>query len=380
MTIYCDHNATSPVRLDVAEAVGEALRTGGNPSSVHAAGRRARGLVERSRSQVARLVSAPAEAVVFTGSGTEANNLALTCCRPASVIVSATEHASVLDVVPDAVRVPVDADGVIDIAAFERIVAAAPSSSLVSVMLANNETGVLQPVSEIARIAHRHGALVHTDAVQAAGRVVVDMKQLGVDMVTLSGHKLGGPQGVGALIIDDHVTMEPLIRGGGQEKRRRAGTENVAGIVGFGVAAEGAVADLPEMARVAGLRDRFEAGLAKITPEAGPYGAAVERLGNTCCIGMSGVSSETQVMTFDLAGIAVSAGSACSSGKVEASHVLRAMGVDEAAAREAVRISFGRATTDADIDAVLAVWQSLYRRAGARVDVEGKMLAVEAAA
>ena len=317
---------------------------------------------------------------MFTGSGTEANNLALTCCRPASVIVSATEHASVLDVVPDAVRVPVDADGVIDIAAFERIVAAAPSSSLVSVMLANNETGVLQPVSEIARIAHRHGALVHTDAVQAAGRVVVDMKQLGVDMVTLSGHKLGGPQGVGALIIDDHVTMEPLIRGGGQEKRRRAGTENVAGIVGFGVAAEGAVADLPEMARVAGLRDRFEAGLAKITPEAGPYGAAVERLGNTCCIGMSGVSSETQVMTFDLAGIAVSAGSACSSGKVEASHVLRAMGVDEAAAREAVRISFGRATTDADIDAVLAVWQSLYRRAGARVDVEGKMLAVEAAA
>ena len=362
MTLFCDHNAGSPIRPEVAEAVAATLRLGGNPSSVHSVGRKARAAVERARAQVARLVGASADLVVFTGSGSEANNMALAGGAWASVLVSAVEHPSVLATVPGAIVVPVDADGVIDLVAFEDIIATAPAPALVSVMLANNETGVLQPVDDVARIAHRYGALVHTDAVQAAGRVALDMGRLDTDMLTLSAHKIGGPQGVGALLVKDHVRIEPLIRGGGQEKRRRAGTENVAGIVGFGVAADGAVESLPDAARVSTLRDRLEARLMGAASDVRLYGARVGRLGNTSCVGMPGVAGETQVMAFDLAGIALSAGAACSSGKVETSHVLRAMGVSEPAAGEAIRISFGPTNQDADIDAVATVWQGLYCR------------------
>ena len=362
MSIYCDHNAGSPIRPDVAEAVGATMRLGGNPSSVHGVGRKARAAVERARVQVARLIGASPDMVVFTGSGSESNAMALAGGAWAAVMVSATEHPSVLAAVPGAIVVPVDTDGVLDLAALEEIMAAAPAPGLVSVMLANNETGVLQPVNDVARIAHQYGALVHTDAVQAAGRVALDMARLDTDMVTLSAHKIGGPQGVGALLVKDHVRIEPLIRGGGQEKRRRAGTENVAGIVGFGIAADGAADDLSDAARVTALRDRLEARLMRTASDVRFHGANEGRLGNTSCVGMPGVAGETQVMAFDLAGIALSAGAACSSGKVETSHVLRAMGVSEPAAGEAIRISFGPTNTDADVDAVAAVWRNLYQR------------------
>ncbi|MFP6757193.1 MAG: cysteine desulfurase family protein, partial [Alphaproteobacteria bacterium] len=305
MSIYCDHNAGSPIRPDVAEAVGATMRLGGNPSSVHGVGRKARAAVERARVQVARLIGASPDMVVFTGSGSESNAMALAGGAWAAVMVSATEHPSVLAAVPGAIVVPVDTDGVLDLAALEEIMAAAPAPGLVSVMLANNETGVLQPVNDVARIAHQYGALVHTDAVQAAGRVALDMARLDTDMVTLSAHKIGGPQGVGALLVKDHVRIEPLIRGGGQEKRRRAGTENVAGIVGFGIAADGAADDLSDAARVTALRDRLEARLMRTASDVRFHGANEGRLGNTSCVGMPGVAGETQVMAFDLAGIAL---------------------------------------------------------------------------
>jgi cysteine desulfurase len=362
VTVFCDHNAGSPVRADVAEGVAATMKMGGNPSSVHSVGRKARAALERARAQVANLVGAPADVVVFTGSGSEANNMALAGGAWASIVVSAIEHPSVLAAVPDSIVAPVNADGVLDLAAFEEIIATAPAPGLVSVMLANNETGVLQPVNDVARIAHRYGALVHTDAVQAVGRVALDMARLDTDMLTLSAHKIGGPQGVGALLLKDHVRIEPLIRGGGQEKRRRAGTENVAGIVGFGIAADSAAEDLSDAARVTALRDRLETRLMRTAPDVRFHGVSEGRLGNTSCVGMPGVAGETQVLAFDLAGIALSAGAACSSGKVETSHVLRAMGVSEPAAGEAIRLSFGPTNTDADVDSVAAIWRDLYRR------------------
>lgn len=358
--IYLDWNATAPVHHAVIAAMAEALAETGNASSVHRAGRRARHRVEEARARVAALIGARPAQVVFTGSGTEANNLALSGTGR-TVLVGAAEHASVLEAAPDAGRIPVDGSGRIDLAALESLVNAVARPALVSVMLANNETGVLNDVAAAAAIAHRAGALVHCDAVQAAGKIAIDMQALGVDLLSLSAHKLGGPQGVGALAVADAVDLRPLLRGGGQERGRRAGTEAVAAIHGFGTAAELAIA--PAAAGMAELRDRLERAL----PEAAVLGTQAPRLPNTSCLAMPGVNADIQIMNFDLAGIALSAGSACSSGKIKASHVLAAMGVPPSLAASAIRVSLGPRTTEHEIDRFVEVWTALRARlAGAR--------------
>jgi cysteine desulfurase len=358
VSAYLDHNATSPLRPEAFESMVEALRAGGNPSSVHSAGRKARGFVEAARRQVAGLVGALPSEVVFTSGGTEANSLALAGAGRRRVLISAIEHDSVSRAVPDAETIPVDGNGVVDLAALERMLGSAGEPALVSVMSANNETGVLQPIGGVVRLAHAAGALVHCDAIQAAGKVPVDIHGLGVDYLGLSAHKLGGPSGVGALVVRSGAPFETDRRGGGQESNRRAGTENVAGIAGFGAAAEGSGKG-PDLAA---WRDRLEIALVQIAPRARIFGANARRLGNTSCLSMPSVSAETQVMALDLAGVCVSAGAACSSGKVQRSAVLAAMGVAADEAATAIRISLGWNTELADIDRLIAAWRDLYIR------------------
>lgn len=363
---YLDYNATAPVRSEAAEAVAAALAAGGNASSVHGPGRAARRRLEDARDAVAALVGAVPSEVVFTSGGTEANALALRGTGAARLLVSAVEHDSVLRNAPEAAIVRVDGNGVVDLAALERLLRESPSGALVSVMLANNETGVIQPIAEIAHLARAHDALVHCDAVQAAGKIAVDIAALGVDMVSLSAHKLGGPQGVGALILRERVALRPLFGGGGQESGRRAGTENLPGIAGFGAAAATALLELQAgaSARVAALRDRLESAVRRAAPQAVIHGAGAARLPNTSCIGLPGVAAETQVMALDLAGVAVSSGAACSSGKVRTSHVLGAMGVAAAEAGSAIRVSLGWQSTEGDVDRFLAAWGGLAARHG----------------
>ncbi|MBS0538538.1 MAG: cysteine desulfurase [Proteobacteria bacterium] len=355
---YLDHNATSPLRPVAFDAMAEALKAGGNPSSVHRAGRAARGRIDQARRQVAALVGAMPSEVIFTSAGTEANNLAITGTGCQRVLASSVEHDSVLKAAPDAERIPVDSNGVIVLGELERMLVASPVPTLVSVMFANNETGVLQPIAEVVGLARKTGALVHCDAVQGAGKAEVELHGLGVDYLSVSAHKFGGPTGVGALVVRGNAPFVTDRRGGGQEANRRAGTENVAGIAGFGAAASAARNGLDVLA----LRERLETALLKIAPQAQVFGAGAKRLANTVCISMPGVRAETQVMALDLAGVCVSAGAACSSGKVTRSAVLTAMGVDPAVADTAVRISFGWNTEAEDIERLIAAWQDLYIR------------------
>jgi cysteine desulfurase len=370
---YFDWNATTPLRPEAIAAFADALTIMGNPSSVHAEGRAARRLVERAREQVAHLVGAKPADVTFTSSGTEANMLALTPAietakekRPRDkLLMSAIEHSSVRagGRFPRAAidDIPVDSDGRIDLAAFADTVSKA-ARPLVSLMLANNETGVVQPVAEAAAIVQAAGGLLHVDAVQAAGRIACDIHALGADLLTLSAHKIGGPKGVGALVRgrDDVHFTDPLIRGGGQERGARAGTENVAGIAAFGAAAEAAQRQLAaEGAQMRALRDHLEAGLSAISPQVVIFGNTVERLTNTTLFAFDGAKAETAVIAFDLDGVAVSSGAACSSGKVQPSHVLAAMGVSPGLLRGAVRVSLGWTTTKADVERFLSAWRKL---------------------
>jgi cysteine desulfurase len=378
---YLDHNATTPVRPEVVQAMLRALELTGNPSSVHAEGRAARSAIETARVAVAGLVGAKAANVVFTGGGTEANATILSpglmdcdggrdCVRtPASLLLhSATEHACVRDGhrFPSQATeaIPVDAEGIVDTAwlaaRLERFAAEHTGArALVSVHLANNETGVIQPVAEIATIAKRFGALLHSDAVQAAGKIAIDIEALGVDVLTLSAHKLGGPKGVGAIVFRTgalELADKPL-RGGGQERGWRAGTENVPGIVGFGIAAGLATQALAqEGARLAALRDRLEAGLLALAPQSVVFGRGAPRLPNTSAFATPGLSAETTLIKLDLAGVALSSGSACSSGKVKRSHVLTAMGVDPVMSAGALRASLGWTTCEQEIDLFLAAY------------------------
>ena len=381
--VYMDHNATTAVLPAVRKAVARALDMTGNASSVHGAGRAARKMIEDARDRVAALVGARSADVVFTSGGTEANNLAIRGLEQGPgrvrVLASAVEHTSVLKAAPDIETIPVDSEGVVDLEALDTMLAgtASPNGTglaLVSVMLANNETGVIQPVAEVAAVAERHGALVHCDAVQAVGKTPVDIKTLGVHMMSLSAHKIGGPAGAGALVLAGDLphgaTLSALILGGGQERGRRAGSENLPGIVGFGVAAEEAQKNLAEFPDLAVWRDRIEDELDR---HAGVrvFGAGAPRLANTCCLTMPGVAAESQIIAFDLAGIALSAGAACSSGKVEPSHVLAAMGVDADEADTAIRVSLGWTTSNQDIAAFLAAWDNIFERSEAATkDVE----------
>lgn len=368
--VYLDWNATTPLRREAREAMGAAWEFAGNPSSVHAEGRQARRLVEEARDAIAAAVGASARNVVFTSGGTEANALALTpgLRRGTGVpvrrlLVSAVEHASVLA----GGRFPADAIGIVgvtpsgllDLDRLRAMLADGPPA-LVSVMLANNETGVVQPVMEAAGIVHEAGGLLHVDAIQALGKIPFDINALGADLLTLSAHKIGGPKGVGALVVaGDLLGLEPVLRGGGQEHGRRAGTENVAGIAGFGAAAKAAMAVLEDdAARLEGLRSRLEEGLRQ-TPGIVIFSGDAPRLPNTTLFTVPGLKAETAVIGFDLAGIAVSSGSACSSGKVQPSHVLEAMGFGPELAQGAVRLSLGWSTTPADVDRTLEAWRRL---------------------
>jgi len=358
---YLDWNATAPLRPQARAAMVAALDAIGNPSSVHAEGREARSIVEAARDSVAVLVGAEPRHVVFTASGTEANVLALspqTGGRWQRLLVSSIEHPSVRSGgrFPAVEAVTATACGLVDLADLERRLAQGPAP-LVSLMLANNETGAVQPVADAAALVHAAGGILHVDAVQAAGRIVCDIKALGADLLTLSGHKIGGPKGAGALVKGGPLDLDPLVTGGGQERGERAGTENVASIAGFGAAAGAAEADLAnESTRMRGLRDRLEAGLRAGTPDVTIFGAEAERLPNTTLFALSGMKAETAVIAFDLEGIAVSSGAACSSGKVQPSHVLAAMGVPPELARGAVRLSLGPTTTQSDIDRTIQAW------------------------
>jgi cysteine desulfurase len=349
------------MRQEAVAAMSAALTLCGNPSSVHRWGRRARQAVAAARESVAKLVKATPEEVVFTSGGTEANALALAAFPERRLIVSAIEHDSVLAAAPAAARIPVTPSGVIDLAALEQQLASDPCPALVSVMLANNETGVVQPVAAAAQIAHRRGALLHCDAIQGPGRIAVDIAAQGADLVTLSAHKIGGPMGVGAVVARGGLELRALIKGGGQERQRRAGTENVPGIIGFGAAAE-AAATSEAVRRMEALRDEAERRLIELAPEAVVFGREAPRLPNTLCIAMPGVASATQVIALDLAGVMVSAGAACSSGKVTRSHVLDAMGAPPALAESAIRISLGWSTSEAEIDHLIEAWGALYAR------------------
>ncbi len=362
--IYLDHNAGAPLRPAAREAAMAALGAG-NPSSVHGAGRQARAIVEAAREQVAGLVGATAKGVTFVSGGTEGNATVLSSrlsrggedVAVERLFVGTTEHPSVLSggrFPRDAVtEIPVDGVGVVDLAALEALLtesAGRGETALVSVMHANNETGAIQPVARIASLAAGYGAFVHTDAAQTVGRIPVEIETLGVDFLTMSGHKLGGPQGTGAIVRrSEDVDFAPLLTGGGQESRKRAGTENVPAIAGFGVAAKAAAADIARATEWAGWRDRLASA---ITADLGAlaFSDGAERLPQTLCIGIAGLSAETLVIGLDLEGVAVSSGSACSSGKVGPSHVLAAMGVPGKLARSAVRISFGWDTEEKDLD------------------------------
>jgi cysteine desulfurase len=368
--VYLDWNATTPLRPEVREAIAAALDLPGNPSSVHEEGRKARRLVEDARAAVADAVGALPRNVVFTSGGTEANALALTpglrlkSGPPVQrLVVSAIEHASVLAggrFAADAIStVGVSGSGLVNLDRLRESLASGPPA-LVSVMLANNETGALQPIAEVAEIVHAEGGLLHVDAIQAFGKIPFDINEMEADLVTVSAHKIGGPKGIGAVLWAEGVQgLEPLLRGGGQERGHRAGTENVAGIAGFGAAVKAAMGTLEKDAiRLETLRSRLESGLRQ-TPGVLIFSEDVRRLPNTTLFTAPGLKAETAVIGFDLAGIAVSSGSACSSGKVQPSHVLEAMGLGRELAQGAVRLSLGWSTSDADIDCCLETWRKL---------------------
>jgi cysteine desulfurase len=381
---YLDHNATSPLRLEARTAIDRALAAGGNPSSVHASGRAARRLIEDARLELASLVGAHSDEVIFTSGGTEANALALAGAvrgaaeadkRITRLFVSAIEHESVLaSALALSERTPglrleyisVQASGLVSLDELRAALREGKGRALVALMSANNETGVVQPVSELVPLVKEAGGLVFVDSVQAGGKITLDFERSGVDYMSLSAHKLGGPQGCGALLVRDGAPFAPQIVGGGQEKGRRAGTENVAGIAGFGAAARAAGLAMNDGPRIAVLRDRFEHDLKQLSAEVVVFGSEAPRLGNTSNFAIPGLAAETAVMALDLDGVMISSGAACSSGKVRPSHVLAAMGVAESLTKCALRVSFGWNSTGDDVDAAIVSLSKLHARVLAR--------------
>jgi cysteine desulfurase len=363
--LYFDYNATAPLRDAAFNAVAGALRQCGNASSVHRVGRGVRAAIESAREQLAARLGRAADGVIFTSGGTEANNLAVRGFPGRRLLVSAVEHPSVGAGPVDGI-VAVDRDGIVDLAALDALLAADPQPALLAVMLANNETGVIQPIAEIARVAHRHGALLHVDAVQAFGKLDPDWDRLGADLLSLSAHKIGGPPGVGALVLaDPDRAPQALIQGGGQERRHRAGTENMPAIVGFAAALEDLGDIGAETARLQALKDRLESACQAALPDMVVLGRAAPRLANTVCLALPTLAAHTLVMALDLEGIAVSAGSACSSGKVAPSAVLLAMG-ETALAGAAIRVSLGWGSTAQEIELFIERFVAVANRLSAR--------------
>ncbi len=377
---YLDHNATSPLRPEARAAIARALELTGNPSSVHAGGRAARALVEEARENVARLVNARAQDVIFMSGGTEANALALIGAVQAAaeageritrLFVSAIEHDSILanaEALGERVPglriefIPVTPEGVIDLDALKVMLREGKGRTLIAVMAANNETGVVQPLDEVSRFAREYAALLLVDAVQAVGKIAIDFDSLGASYLSLSAHKLGGAQGTGALVVRDHAPFATLIAGGGQERGQRAGTENVPGIASFGAVAK----DFGEAVRIGALRARFEDQLLKTAPDAVVFGASAARIANTSNFALPGIAAETALIALDLDGVQLSSGAACSSGKVKPSHVLSAMGVPGDIGKCALRVSLGWNSADADIDAAIASLSNLVARSARR--------------
>ena len=374
--IYFDHNATTPVHAAVADAMSASIRAEfGNPSSVHHFGQQAKAVIDQARSAVAALIGAESSEVVFTSGGTEGDNFAIRGSAEAlsrggrrHLVASAIEHEAVLYTLKALARVgadttllPIDDSGVAspdDLRAALR-----DDTALVSVMHANNEIGTIQPITELARIAHERGALFHTDAVQSAGKIPIDVKALGVDLLSISAHKFYGPKGVGAIWIKRGLRILPISTGGKQERNRRAGTENVAGIVGMGVAAEVARTRMAvESDRIEALRDRLEDGVLRTVPRTTVNGARTPRVSNTTNISFDRVEAESLLIALDLEGIAVSTGSACSSGTLEPSHVLKAMGLPTHRTQNSIRFSLGAANTEADVDRAVAVLPGLVEK------------------
>jgi len=374
LRVYLDHNATTPVRAEAIHAMEAALqRAFGNPSSVHAEGTAARAVVERARAEVAALLGAEPEEVVFTAGATESNNTAIRGCAdraaPGSIVASAAEHPSVdapLAALAAAgwriARVPVDAEGLLDP---EAVAAAlAPDTALVTCLWGNNETGVIQPLERIAARVRERGIPLHVDATQCVGKLAIDLRRLPVDLLSLSAHKLGGPKGVGCLVVRRGLACAPLLLGGPQERRRRGGTENVPGIAGLGAACALAARELPErIRRWSGLRDRLWDGILAKVPRVRRNGSAEHVLCNTLNVEIEGAPGEVLVQALDLEGIAASTGAACASGSVHPSHVLEAMGRSAAAARSSLRLSVGHGVDEADVDRALAVLPDLVARA-----------------
>jgi cysteine desulfurase len=358
MRIYLDHNATSPLRPEVKQAMLDAMDISGNASSVHSEGRQAHKLMDDARETLAFNLGCLPQMITFTGGGTEANNMALRGLDVDRILISAIEHPSVSAAAKASGKlveiIPVDKFGRVDLSALEHMLSG--PKALVSVMVANNETGVMQPIAEVVALAAKAGALTHVDAVQAFGKRQVNFGLMGVDMMTVGAHKVGGPTGIGALIIRDGLVVEPLLQGGGQELRRRAGTENLIAIAGFAATTKAARLDTLEQNNT--LESSLEGAII--------FGDGVERLCNTTCFAIPCMKAETLLMNFDLEGIAVSSGSACSSGKVARSHVLDAMGVAPEISAAAIRVSLGWNTTRDDIQHFIAVWRKLNQRSKAK--------------
>ena len=367
--IYLDHNATTPLLPAVVERMTAVLRDEfGNPSSVHHFGQQAKAVIDEARTDAANLIGAEPSEVLFTSGGTEADNIAIRGAAEAlettgrrHLVASAIEHEAVLNTLKALAKrgwrvtlLPVDQSGVVSPAALRE--ALADDTAVVSVMHANNEIGTIQPVAELARVARERGALFHTDAVQSAGKIAVDVKTLGVDMLSMSAHKFYGPKGVGALWIRRGLRVMPLLTGGRQERSRRAGTENVSGIVGMGVAARIASGKMAEEGRrLSALRDRLETGILGAVPGTAVNGSPGARVPNTSNISFDRVEAESLLIALDLQGVAVSTGSACSSGTLEPSHVLKAMGFNAHRTQNSIRFSLGAANTEAEIDRVIGV-------------------------
>lgn len=360
--IYLDYNASAPILPQAAQGVAHVLEMAGNPSSIHRDGRGVRALLDEARDAVGHFVNVPPTSITFTSGGTEANTTAVLGSLHAglvsSVLCSASEHPSVLEHVDPMNRIHVKENGVVDLDHLEARLKTLDGPALVCVMFANNETGVLQPIQDVSELTHKYDGLVLCDSVQGPGKVGFDATLIGADFVTLSAHKIGGPPGVGALVNLCGAELRPVLVGGGQEKKQRSGTENSPGIVGFGAAAQAMVGEAFEE-ELSDMQKRFEAALQEAVPRVRIVGLESNRLPNTTCIVKEGVPADQQVIKLDLAGISVSAGSACSSGKVAESHVLKAMGLNKGVTKSAIRVSFGRETKWNELERFVEVWASL---------------------
>lgn len=365
--IYLDNNATTKISTKVKEAMHALEDLPLNPSSIHSYGRKARILVESARESIAKFVGAKNHKVIFTASGTESNNLAIQGLVKYKLVVSAIEHASILKIGKHIHTIPVSADGIIDTGALKRLLRQYQNEKLlVSTMMVNNETGVIQPIKEISEIVHEFGGILHIDAVQAAGKIDINIEDLNVDLATISSHKIYGPKGAAALVCKKNIELSSIIKGGSQENGYRAGTENVLAIHGFKIAAQEATHNLNQMQKLESIRDYIETVVQDYCKDAVVFGKNVPRVANTSLIAMPYVTSETQLIHFDIEKIALSNGSACASGKVSNSHVLAAMGVKPEFATSTIRISLGIENTMDEATKFIDSWKKLYDRANTR--------------